>query len=110
MSISFENYQSDSLRTLNPHLLPIEALNMAALKLNGEAGEVAEIVGKHIYHGHSLNREDLAKEIGDCLWYISIIAHLLKVPLEEIARMNIEKLKKRYPEKFSSELSINRKG
>lgn len=79
-----------------------------ALGLNGEAGEVGDIVKKHLFHGHELNREDLVNELGDVLHYISGLAKMFDIPLQEIAEKNIEKLRKRYPEGFSKERSINR--
>jgi hypothetical protein len=68
-------------------------LNAAALGLNGEAGEIADHVKKVMFHGHPLDddtKDKIAKEIGD------------------IAQMNVDKLKKRYPEGFSTERSLNR--
>ena len=67
-----------------------------ALGLCGEAGEVAEKV-KKIFRDRSGVVDDevrasVAKELGDCLWYISQIATEFGLSLEEIARGNIEKL------------------
>ena len=71
-----------------------------ALKLAGEAGEVAEKVGKVIRDGHSLDngslhRFELAKELGDVLWYIAQISEKLGFSLNEIADINIAKLTSR---------------
>lgn len=75
-----------------------------ALKLNGEAGEVAEKVGKSwrdfgVKSGKYLPDEDrqaLLKEIGDCLWYCSTLAFTeLGSSLKEVAQMNIDKLTSR---------------
>jgi NTP pyrophosphatase (non-canonical NTP hydrolase) len=79
-----------------------------ALGLCGEAGETADIVKKHFFQGHDLDKEDLKNEMGDCLWYIAVLAHSAGIELHEVARYNIEKLKKRYPDGFSFEKSINR--
>jgi len=86
---------------------PGELFN-GALGLNGEAGEVADMVKKYVFHGHKLNLDDLIKEIGDVCWYLALTCHSLDISLEDVMSKNIEKLKKRYPEGFSSEASINR--
>ena len=101
--MDFKNYQEQSSRT--------DGGNLTAhfLGLGGESGEVLELFKKHIGHGHELNLTKLEKELGDVLWYISAIATGLDLSLEDIAIANIAKLEARYPDKFSSEQSINRK-
>ena len=86
---------------------PGELLN-GALGLTGEAGEVAELIKKHIFHGHALSTGDLVKELGDVCWYLALLSTAIGVSLEDIMIENIEKLKRRYPEGFSSEASIKR--
>lgn len=86
---------------------PGELLN-GALGLPGEAGEVADLVKKYIFHGHDLNRGELVKEIGDVCWYLALLCHAIDISLEEVMIANIEKLRNRYPEGFSESASINR--
>lgn len=86
---------------------PGDLLN-GALGLTGEAGEVADMIKKYMFHGHSLNHGELVKELGDCAWYLALLCTALGISLEEVMIANIEKLKRRYPEGFSSEASINR--
>ena len=86
---------------------PGELLN-GALGLTGEAGEVSDMIKKHIFHGHDLNRGELVKEIGDCAWYLALLCHAIDISLDEVLIANVEKLRNRYPEGFSSEASINR--
>lgn len=82
----------------------------AALGMCGEAGETSELIKKYAYHGHTIDTEHLARELGDVLWYVSYIAHLFGYPLSKIMEMNQEKLAKRYPDgKFDAERSRNRK-
>lgn len=87
---------------------PGELLN-GALGLTGEAGEVADSIKKTIFHGHKMDYDGLVKELGDVCWYLALLCHAIDVPLEEVMTLNIEKLKKRYPEGFSESASINRK-
>ena len=87
-----------------------ESMAYAAIGLCGEAGETSEIVKKHVYHGHPLDDEHLMRELGDVLWYVTYMAHLLSCPLSTIMALNLDKLAKRYPDgKFDPERSQNRK-
>ena len=109
----FDEYQELALRTASKESLVDERamLNAAALGLNGEAGEIADHVKKVMFHGHPLDgetRDKIAKEIGDILWYCAMGAKGIGLGLGEIAQMNVEKLRKRYPEGFSTERSLNR--
>ena len=65
-----------------------------ALGLCGETGEVAEKVKKQVRDG-VFNRHEVAKELGDVLWYLSNLANDIGYNLDEIADMNIEKLTSR---------------
>lgn len=80
------------------------ALSYLPLKLAGEAGEVAEKFGKLFRkHGHadyaavygSEINLDLAKELGDVLWYVAILASKMGWSLNAIAELNLEKLRDR---------------
>jgi NTP pyrophosphatase (non-canonical NTP hydrolase) len=75
----------------------------------GELGEVIDLLKKHLFHKHPLNKEKLKFELGDLLWYIATTATTAGIDLDDIAESNIAKLKARYPEGFSEEKSINRK-
>ncbi len=107
--MQINEYQTLAMTTLNKDLTKKEMLVNSVMGLNGEAGEAIDIVKKHLFHGHELNKEALIKELGDIAWYLAEAAHALDVDLEMILSLNIEKLKKRYPEGFSTEASINRK-
>lgn len=76
-----------------------------ALGLAGEAGEVADTVKKAVFHRHELNRDELIKELGDVLWYVAALCSKLDVSLSEVMERNIAKLKKRYPEGYTSAAS-----
>lgn len=102
--------QELQMRTLNPRLTSREMLVNAALGLSGESGEVADLVKKHLFQGHDLDTNEIIKEAGDCLWYVSLAAKACGVTLEELAKRNIDKLAKRYSGQiFDPEKSKNRK-
>ena len=101
-------YQELAMRTLNPELDKKDVLINSVMGLCGESGEAVDIVKKHLFHGHPLDKEKLIKELGDVAWYLAEAATALDVPLEDIFQGNIDKLKARYPEGFDTEKSINR--
>lgn len=76
--------------------------------LNGEAGEIAELVKKGIFHKHGLDAGLLFKELGDLMWYVAALCTILNFDLEDVMGANIEKLQKRYPNGYSSEDSKRR--
>ncbi len=96
-------YQQHALRTANN-----ATIEYLALGVSGEGGEIAEHVKKHIGQGHLIDPEHLAKEIGDDLWYLSVLAWLIGYTLEQVAALNVEKLRRRYPDGFDSARSITR--
>lgn len=109
--MNLNEYQELAMRTKGDYEPGvIDQLNCAALGLAGEGGEAADLIKKTKYHGHPLDETKLIKELGDVLWYVALAGDALGVTMDDIALMNIEKLKARYPEGFSHEASINRKG
>ncbi len=103
-----DEYQRQALRTLAGGLTPRERLTNAALGLSGEAGEFADTVKKHLFHGHPLEHDELIKELGDVLWYVALACDTLELPMSAVMEANIAKLRRRYPEGFSSERSRQR--
>lgn len=76
--------------------------------LNGEAGECIDILKKHLFQGHDLDVDHIAKELGDVAWYLAISAHAINYDLDSIMAANIAKLQARYPDGFDAEHSRNR--
>ena len=106
--MTINEYQKLAMTTLNPELSKKDVLINGVMGLCGESGEAIDIVKKWLAQGHDLDREKLAKELGDICWYLAETATALNLSLEEIMAANIEKLKRRYPEGFDSARSINR--
>ena len=101
------DYQKAALRTASSEE-PKDLILNGTLGLAGESGEVADHVKKHLFQGHELDKDNLAKELGDICWYIAIMAEGLGYDLETIMQMNIDKLRKRYPNGFEAERSLHR--
>lgn len=104
-------YQEAALRTANMEAYKndTDMLLNGILGLTGESGECSDMIKKHLYQGHSIDREHLVKELGDIAWYLAVSAKALGYDLESVLQMNVDKLKKRYPEGFSVEQSLHRK-
>ena len=106
--MTINEYQKLAMTTLNPALSQKDVLINGVMGLCGESGEAIDIVKKWLAQGHNLDREKLAKELGDICWYLADTATALDLSLEDIMAANIEKLKRRYPEGFDSARSVNR--
>lgn len=106
--MTINEYQKLAMVTLNPELDKKDVLINGVMGLCGESGEAIDIVKKHLAQGHELDKEKLAKELGDVAWYLAETATAIGYDLEDIFQMNIDKLRKRYPEGFSVEKSVNR--
>ena len=93
--MTFEEYQKSSRKTA---LYPDVGNNFIypTLGLAGEAGEVAEKIKKVLRDNNGVvdesRREEIAKELGDVLWYVAQVASELGLSLDKIANQNIEKL------------------
>ena len=109
--ISFNEYQVAAHKTA---VYPQEFdIIYPALKLAGEAGEIAEKIGKRVRDGSLYldatgyisarvvnnmttdQSNELVKELGDVLWYVAELSTLLGVRLEDVAIANVEKLQSR---------------
>lgn len=101
-------YQELAMTTLNPELSKKDVLINSVMGLCGESGEAIDIEKKWMAQGHELDKEHLAKELGDIAWYLAETATALDIPLENILQSNIDKLKKRYPEGFETQRSLAR--
>ena len=97
--MKFEEYQKRALSTVLTSDDEFKDLLHWVLGINGESGEIAEKVKKIIRDkGGKVSAEDkkeLAKEIGDVLWYLAVFAEDLGMSLDDIAKANLDKLQSR---------------
>ena len=90
-----DDIQRRALETWHDPALFPESLQTdhAVLGLVGEAGEVANQYKKHLFKpGHQSTREERLLELGDALYYLAILAHLDGATLDDVSRLNYEKL------------------
>jgi NTP pyrophosphatase (non-canonical NTP hydrolase) len=96
--MDLDEYQRGALRTAAPRDKKNELLHLV-LGLVGESGEVAEKFKKWVRDADSdearIDRADIAKELGDVLWYLAVLADHLDLSLDDIAAGNLAKLASR---------------
>jgi NTP pyrophosphatase (non-canonical NTP hydrolase) len=86
-------------------------LNHSIMGLSAEAGELQQLFLKLIYYGKPFTEEmrlKMIEEFGDALWFIAQGLTVLGKDMGEVMAENIAKLKARFPDKFTEELSANR--
>jgi len=97
--MTFDEYQKQALTTAVHHPNPEMDKTIFALGVAGEAGEVVEKWKKIIaYREGKITDEDvaeLAKELGDVVWYIAVFAHELGLSFDDIMQRNVDKLASR---------------
>lgn len=102
--MDFVSYQSLAIKTAK-NLGETGDLLHSALGVAGEAGEYVDCVKKHTVYGQPLDKANAAEELGDLLWFVALGCKSLGVSMESVAKQNIDKLKRRYPNRYSDELA-----
>ena len=103
--MTIEEYQEAAMRTRACG----DDWGAVGFGLAGEAGEVIDLLKKHLYQGHKLDKDALMEELGDIAWYIALACDIGGFSLSNVLEKNIEKLRKRYPDGFTAEASVGRK-
>lgn len=96
--MKFDEYQVMTRKTAvypGHGMLTNQSLMYLGLGLNGEAGEIADIIKKIVRDGNLIDIEAIGKELGDVLWYVAQAADLLGLSLSDVATGNIRKLRSR---------------
>ena len=102
--MNFNEYQKAAIVTKKPWDNKQFELAYCGLGLAGEAGEVVDILKKHFSGTKPLDTDQMEKikyEIGDVMWYIAALCDALNLDMGEVARMNVDKLRKRHGDSFS---------
>ena len=79
-TVDINEYQELAMTTLNSELSKKEVLINSVMGLCGESREAIDIVKKWLAQGHELDKEHLAKDLGDIAWYLAESATALNVP------------------------------
>lgn len=106
--MNLEKYGIEAKRTMSECETPLlDDLHMI-LGIQTESAEIADVYKKNIAYGKDLDLVNVKEEIGDLMWYIVNLCTLKGWDLEDIMHTNINKLKARFPEKFTNENALNR--
>ena len=121
--MTFSEYEQLAQRTSNTETWH-DKLENAIYGLVGEVGEIVDLWKKYRFQGHPLDVVAIHEELGDVLWYIVECIRgadlysrapdaegMDEVPyysLDIVAKENIKKLRRRYPDGFDAERSIHR--
>lgn len=97
--MNISDYQAQCLRTTT-HLTTEQMLEECLLSIPEEAGEILRPFKKHRFHGMPLDKDEIAEEIGDVMWYCVVLAHCLGIDASQVLDMNLRKLQARYPDGF----------
>lgn len=97
--MTFDEYQKQALTTLISHPDPLMDKTIMVLGISGEASEIAEKWKKIVAYRDGVltdeDKQELGKEIGDVVWYLSVFADMLGLSMNDIASTNAEKLASR---------------
>ena len=105
--MDIQTYKTESARTLIDKGHEMNLLH-AAIGIGTEAGEVLDQFKRKLFYGRELDVVNVKEEIGDIMWYVAILLRELDLDFEDILQMNIDKLRARFPEKFTEHHAINR--
>jgi uncharacterized protein YabN with tetrapyrrole methylase and pyrophosphatase domain len=73
-----------------------------------ESSELLDAVKKFVIYEKPIDIVNIKEEVGDVLWYLALICKWSGFSFEEAMEVNIQKLKTRYPNKFTNDAALNR--
>lgn len=103
--MTFEEYQVRTYVAIQPHENKKDEILNWAIGLSEEIGEVMNHLKHGFWGGEQLDRVELAKEVGDILWYVSALSSSLELDLSTVAELNVSKLEHRFGKSFDNEKS-----
>ena len=116
-AVTSEDYVSRAIRTDTPITMELVArltdpdfirLLHAGMGLCTESGEFMDMLKRHLFYGKPLDFVNAREELGDQMWYTALAIDVIRTTLNEVMTVNINKLKLRYPEKFTEACAIDR--
>lgn len=78
------------------------------LGMQTEVAELSDVFKKHLAYNKPIDWINVEEEVADTMWYIVNFCRINNIDLEKILQNNIDKLRKRFPDKFTEEAAINR--
>ena len=106
--MKLNEYQNLALRTASLHEKREDDLLHGSAGVCTEAGELMDVYKRFRFYGKPVDWVNVKEEVGDVLWYLALVCEAAGISLEEAAKANIDKLRVRYPEKFTAASALNR--
>jgi len=104
-----KQFIKDAIRTESPNFFaPNQRVLHAAIGCVTESGEMLDALKKSIFYGKPLDVVNVKEEAGDLLWYLAILFDELDTDFETEMTRVINKLKARFPDKFTEDNAFNR--
>jgi len=98
---TLKEYQELCKNTAKKFDTPERGILTWGLGITGEAGDIASCIKKTFIHNND-QKAGIRENLGDTLWYAAMICNFFGWDMQEVLNENIEKLKKRYPEGFTT--------
>jgi NTP pyrophosphatase (non-canonical NTP hydrolase) len=106
--MNWKTYQEDAFRT-NANIGTKSENNVhMILGMLTEVGELADVFKKNMAYGKEIDWVNVKEELFDLMWYVAGFCKFNEIDFEEGLQTNINKLRQRYPDKFTKELANNR--
>ncbi len=110
--MNYKKYQEESGRTFAYRKEPLNEADTdllhCAIGVATESGELMDQFKRHIFYGKPLDKVNLEEEVADIMWYIANLCRLSDMDFEKLLQNNIDKLRIRFPDKFTMENALNR--
>lgn len=110
--MDYKEYEKESSRTFAYRKEPLDErttdLLHCVIGINTESGELMDAFKKHIFYGKPLDLVNVGEELADIMWYVSNMCRLSGLDFEKLLENNINKLRVRFPDKFSQDNALNR--
>lgn len=107
--MEIREYQEKSYVAIQPHTDEKDEVMNWLIGLTEEVGELASLFKHQYYGGEQLSKDEVAKEAGDVLWYLSALCTALDLNLDAVADLNMSKLHHRFAlGKFDNSASSER--
>jgi NTP pyrophosphatase (non-canonical NTP hydrolase) len=106
--MNYKEYQKEAARTCANLKSETENNLHMMLGMQTETAELSDVFKKNLAYGKPIDWVNVKEEIGDLMWYIANFCTMNVIDLEQIMQTNIDKLRARFPEKFTQENALSR--
>lgn len=106
--MEISEYQKRTYVAIQPHVNKKDEMLNWSVGLAEECGEVMSHIKHRCWGNEEIDKIEIAKEIGDVMWYLSALCTVLELNLDTVAELNMRKLEHRFGGRFTEEKSKTR--